>query len=575
MSNGAQAQHERNVLLRNDGQGGFDEVSGSVGLDLDQDGRSFAVFDYDLDGDPDLVVMAPRSSPQLRLFRNDYDGGNAAIAVRLVGTRSNRDAVGARVTIETDQLRRTKIVQIGSGFLSQSSKELLFGLGKSQRVLKATVVWPGGATESLGELPLNQRSWVEEGKGVVRSEPFRKKSRASAPPPALPAGNAAPLPSGGTWLYEPFPAPDFALRDLDGEERSLSGLRGRPALILFWATWAAPSRQALEELARAKRALTDAGAAVLALAVDPPADEGKVKAAGKGLGLPVMVAGEETAGAYDVLNRYLFDRREDMRLPTVFLVNAKGEVVKVYREPIAASPILEDLPRIEASSGERLARAVPFAGTFSSSPGPRNYFQYGLELSEQGYDAAALVAFQSVVKSDPSAMTLYNLGTLYMRLGQSVVAKGAFEHALELQADYPEASNTLGALLAQNGDVPGAIVRFRAALKTKPEYPDALNNLGYALFQAGQAKEAHDLYLTALKLQPDRRRSTTWASSSAGPGTSRARRRISRRRWRIAPVTGRPPTTWPWCSRPGAMPRARSSCFSGSWSRNPDSRWPT
>ena len=78
VSNGAQAQHERNVLLRNDGEGGFDEVSGTVGLDLDQDGRSFAVFDYDVDGDPDLVLLAARSSPQLRLFRNDFAAGHAA-----------------------------------------------------------------------------------------------------------------------------------------------------------------------------------------------------------------------------------------------------------------------------------------------------------------------------------------------------------------------------------------------------------------------------------------------------------------------------------------------------------------
>ena len=96
--NGSQARHERNVLLRNDGHGGFDDVSGSVGLDLDQDGRSFAVLDYDEDGDPDLVVMAARSSPQLRLFRNDFAEKNASLALRLRGTTSNRDAVGARVT---------------------------------------------------------------------------------------------------------------------------------------------------------------------------------------------------------------------------------------------------------------------------------------------------------------------------------------------------------------------------------------------------------------------------------------------------------------------------------------------
>ncbi len=113
LANRDQANHQRNVLLRNDGHGHFDEVSGSVGLDLDQDGRSFAVLDYDLDGDPDLVVMAPRSSPQLRVFRNDFAEKNASLALRLVGKRSNRDAVGARVTVETDLLRRTKIVAGG------------------------------------------------------------------------------------------------------------------------------------------------------------------------------------------------------------------------------------------------------------------------------------------------------------------------------------------------------------------------------------------------------------------------------------------------------------------------------
>ena len=58
LADGSQANHQRNVLLRNDGHGHFDDVSGASGLDLDQDGRSFAVFDYDLDGDPDVVVMA-------------------------------------------------------------------------------------------------------------------------------------------------------------------------------------------------------------------------------------------------------------------------------------------------------------------------------------------------------------------------------------------------------------------------------------------------------------------------------------------------------------------------------------
>jgi Tfp pilus assembly protein PilF/peroxiredoxin len=502
VSDGAQAQHERNVLLRNNGQGGFDEVSGTAGLDVDQDGRSFAVFDYDGDGDADVILMAPRSSPQLRLFRNDFSAGNAAIAINLTGTKSNRDAVGARVAVETDQTRAMRVVMAGSGFLSQHSKQLLFGLGTSQRITKVTITWPGGLVQTFSGLPLNHRVWIEEGRDAVRTEPFRS-SVPSAPALAASKGDGVDPRSAGTWLYEPFQAPDFTLRDLDGHEHSLSGLADHPVLVYFWATWAPPSGAALEEISRRREALAAAGASILALAVDPAENVAKVRSFAQRLELPVMIATDEVAGTYNILHRYLFDRREDLRLPTAFLMSARGEIVKVYGEPIAAARIVEDVAGINAPPAERLTRAVPFPGIFYLPPGERSYFQYGLELSEQGFDMPALAAFERVAKSDPSAITFYNLGTLYMKLGQPSAAKAALERALTLNPEYAEANNTLGALLAQNGDIAGALTHFRAALETKPDYADALNNLGYVLFQSGQPREAFELYQRALQLQPD------------------------------------------------------------------------
>ena len=179
------ASRQRNVLLRNNGKGGFDEVAGAAGLDLDQDGRSFAVLDLDADGDPDLAIMAARQAPHLRIFRNDFAGRGASLAIRLTGSKSNRDAVGARVTVETERLRRTRIVQAGSGFLSQGSKELLFGLGPSERILKVTVEWPSGGRQEIAEVPLNRRLRLVEG-GVIEQEPF-----SSAQPAAGLAGPQA------------------------------------------------------------------------------------------------------------------------------------------------------------------------------------------------------------------------------------------------------------------------------------------------------------------------------------------------------------------------------------------------
>jgi Flp pilus assembly protein TadD/peroxiredoxin len=511
MADGEQARHERKVFLRNDGQGGFDEISGSVGLDLDQDGRSFAVFDYDQDGRADLVLLAPRSSPQIRLFHNDFAEGNAALALRLTGTRSNRDAVGARVTVETDLGRHTKVVQAGSGFLSQHSKELLFGLGKSARVVKVVVQWPSGLVQTLSDIPLNRRVVVREGSDEVRAEPFRKSAERRSTPahdgavePATPthdAGASEPA-SPGTWMYRPFPAPDFALKGLDGQTKALSAGRGKPQLVLFWATGAPPSRAALLALAREAPALQAAGGQVLAVAMDSPDDESKVRAATQGLALPVMVATEEVAGTYGILSRYLFDRREDLRLPTLLLIDARGEIVKVYRDHIDPTEVLADVPRIDATPSERLARAVPFPGTFHAAPGERNYFQYSLDLAEQGFEGPALAGFERAAKQDPIPITFYNLGTLYMKGAQPANARLAFERALALKPDYAEANNSLGALLAQGGEVPAAIAHFRAAVKVRPDFADALNNLGYALFQTDHPQEAADLYQKALAAQP-------------------------------------------------------------------------
>jgi Tfp pilus assembly protein PilF/peroxiredoxin len=495
----SQASHPRNVFLRNDGQGGFDEVAGSLGLDLDQDGRSFAVLDFEGDGDPDLAVMAARSAPQLRLFRNDFKDPRTGLAVRLRGTKSNRDAVGARVTVESDNLRRTRFVQAGSGFISQHSKELLFGLGQSRRIARLEVRWPSGETQVLTDVPLDHRVYLEEG-GAPRYEPFHE---APAPAPAPPPFRSFGLPTA-SWLYERYPAPDLGLSDLEGKPLVLASLRGQPALLLFWTTKAEGSVKALQELNRSRARLSEAGAKLLAVSLDAPGEIAKVRAAAKAAtGLPLALGSEELGTTYTLLNRYLLVTKEDLRLPTLFLLDAAGDIVKLYRGRIDAAELIADLKQIEATPAERLRRAFAFPGKLYSTPGQRNSLQLGLELVEQGIEGIALAAFERAARGAPNAFTLYSLGTLYMKGGQNEKARAVFERAIELKPDFSEASNGLGALLGQGGDLPGAIARFQTALETTPDYPDALNNLGYALLQSNRDGEAYDLFQKALKLQPD------------------------------------------------------------------------
>jgi hypothetical protein len=106
------------------------------------------------------------------------------------------------------------------------------------------------------------------------------------------------------------------------------------------------------------------------------------------------MASEEVGLSYAILNRHLFMNRQDLRLPTAYLLDAEGSVVKVYRDRVDLAEILRDVPRIDATPAERLARAFPLPGTLYSPAGRRNYLPYGRELLDQGLEAPAIVAFE-------------------------------------------------------------------------------------------------------------------------------------------------------------------------------------
>lgn len=491
------ASRQRNVLYRNDGNGAFDDVSGVTGLDLEQDGRSFAALDLDRDGDPDLAVMAARQAPHLRVFRNDHPA-RSVIALRLTGTKSNRDAIGARVDVEAGSARVTRLVQAGSGFLSQHSREILVGLGASERVTTLTVTWPSGEKQTFTDLAVNTRYQLTEGgtpvpTAIAKAQVSRTPNR--DPRPAVPAPDA-------TWMYEPFPVPDFSAVDLAGTTHTPKSLAGRPALLVFWQSDAATARAAVEGLAAQRASLDRAGITPLAIALDPAEAGARVKAAAPA-GLPVVHATRELAYTWAIVHRHLFMNRQAMPLPTALLLDDGGRIVRTYRDRLDVARIVSDAAAMAAPDAVRLARALPFAGYFHAPLAQRNWLPVGSELLDEGLETQAIVAFERAAQASPSASVLYRLGTLLTRGGEPLRARQAFERALALDASLAEAHNDLGTLLAQDGDLPGAIARFRQALATTPEYPDALNNLGYALLLQGQEAEARTLYTKALALQPD------------------------------------------------------------------------
>jgi hypothetical protein len=156
---------QRNQLYRNLGGGRFREVSRDVGgpmLDA-KSGRGVAFGDYDNDGDIDVLVVNVDDRPTL--LRNDTAGGHW-ITVRLEGTASNRDAIGARVTAEAAGAKQIAEVRSGGSYLSQNDTRAHFGLGAARQVDRLTIRWPSGRVETATALAADRFYVAREGAGV-------------------------------------------------------------------------------------------------------------------------------------------------------------------------------------------------------------------------------------------------------------------------------------------------------------------------------------------------------------------------------------------------------------------------
>jgi hypothetical protein len=159
---------ENNVLFRNNGDGAFSEVGWVNGADRIEDGRGLAVLDADHDGRLDIVL---RNFHQAAGLLQNRRGSGHWIGFELEGTRSNRDAVGARIRVRSGELWQTRVVTTGSGYLSSSSLRQHFGLGNATRVDEVVIDWPSGERSELRDLEVDRLHRVtEEAERMVHSK---------------------------------------------------------------------------------------------------------------------------------------------------------------------------------------------------------------------------------------------------------------------------------------------------------------------------------------------------------------------------------------------------------------------
>jgi hypothetical protein len=162
-------------VFHNKGKKKFEELTAKLGRAMQRAivGRGAAYGDYDNDGDLDLLIMSNNGSA--RLLRNDNANQNDLLRIRLVGSRANRDGIGASVSVKTSKgAKLDQTVRTGSSYASQSELPLVFGLGKPDEGLTVTIeiAWPSGQRESIPNVKPNQSLVIQQGKGVTASAPI-------------------------------------------------------------------------------------------------------------------------------------------------------------------------------------------------------------------------------------------------------------------------------------------------------------------------------------------------------------------------------------------------------------------
>jgi enediyne biosynthesis protein E4 len=160
--NASLSGYERSRVYLNRGLGGWVDVASTVGVSDTYDGRAVALADLSNRGALDVIV-ANQNQPAL-LYRNRPDSANHWIAFSLVGTRSNRSAIGAEVVVESGGTKQRRVVDGGMGFASQNDRRLHFGLGRTEWVDRVVIYWPSGTQQVLTNPAVDQFHTITEPK---------------------------------------------------------------------------------------------------------------------------------------------------------------------------------------------------------------------------------------------------------------------------------------------------------------------------------------------------------------------------------------------------------------------------
>ena len=481
---------EPNVMHAKRGDRYYD-FSGVSGLDFADDSRSFAITDFDGDGRPDLILKS-RLGPQVRILQNDCAAANHSIAFELRGTRSNRDAIGARIQVD----RQTKWLDAGSGFLSQHSKRILFGLGSVETANEVRITWPSGTEQRFSSLSAGHTYRIVEGSSKTEVLPFTRSSSMAAA--KVKADNGLGL--RDTWFLEPVPLPEkqrgpgvFVLRELpiSADRREQYEIFRR--YLFDWRTsLKVPFALLLDNNGHAVRVYSDVPSDT-----QVKADLARMSQA-KRLALPF--AGNYVRPTHRDFFKFgaafLWSGYPEQALPYLELVLQRApENVRVL---VLVGQIHFEANRFEAAQ-KYFAEACRINSNYAEA-----WSGLGDVRESRNDSLGALQNYEHALTLKPDLLyTLLNAGRSADKLNLSSKAEAFYRRATESDQQSPEAANGLGLALAKQGQSQAARQLFEKAITLKRDYAEAINNLGVLYTQEMKTNDAIAAFQYGIRVAPD------------------------------------------------------------------------
>lgn len=522
--------HERNCCFLNTGTGRFADGSSFTGLDFDDDGRALAVCDWDFDGQVDFWVTN-RTGPRLRWLHNESTGHQHFVAFRLRGTRSSRDAIGARVTVTvaSDPPRpMLRTLRAGDGYLSQSSRWMHFGLGDAETIDSVKIRWPDGSEESWNDVKGDQFYTCTQGTGQIAlwSPPKFSLAEQSAQHPAdasdstqqhaqqRSANNAAGLLR--TWIVGRIPFPPVAYESEGRKVIVDTSPNGHPQLINLWSVQCVPCVQELNELKRELDQIKSSQLDIVALSVDSLADDPERTSQAvqmmERLELPFATGfvTRELMEVLELMHRSIVELKQPLPVPCSFLIDGEGNLAAIYKGRVTVDELLQDVAELQSTPENRRERALPFAGTWIGRPllpDPRPFLAALVQArkSELAINYAThYLQHSAAYRPESLQADLYELlGNLFWDNRDYARAAEAFSHLVSLAPDRGATHREIGLRLLNQSLVRESVAHLRLAVRHSPEDVELVMNLALREMEIGETAAAVDHFEAVLKARPN------------------------------------------------------------------------